>query len=412
MATGPGMGSGCTRVGNDVRIGYLLSMTLVAEPIEMPRVRVRRFRACHRKRALWKKSRVDRIVGGDPVNGVDRDGRWFGVDDAIAIGIGAIAGGVTACMRGHCSATDGKFWAYVGGGAAIGEAALYTGGAAAGLVAGAGGGAVATGVAAGVAGGAVAGAGNYTLGSGVETGFSNFSGSGLWNATWTSAVAGGVGGGVGGYMSTAGWNLLGRGGAALSAGFSGGFTGGLLNGQSVGDAAVSGLIGAGVAYGVDGASFYAHKHFDPAYASRFSGSSLSTDGGLSVGDRIVMAPDPNEAIDPQQLLSHEDYTHAGVVDMDADGNIVLREANINHNQSMGGQLMGGGFSEQQTNLSHFDGRSYTNLGAGKYLMPYNNQPLGYMLPSNNCTTQSSFWTGGSFVNNPGVWARRMSYGLN
>jgi len=84
MATGPGMGSGCPRVGNDVQIGYLLSMTLVAETFEMPRVRVRRFRACHRKRALWKKSRVDRRVGGDPVNGKDEDGRFFGIDSWVA----------------------------------------------------------------------------------------------------------------------------------------------------------------------------------------------------------------------------------------------------------------------------------------------------------------------------------------
>jgi len=52
---------------------------------------VRRFRACKRKRALWKKSRVDRIVGGDPVNYIDKDGRFVFI---IALAIaGAYVGG-------------------------------------------------------------------------------------------------------------------------------------------------------------------------------------------------------------------------------------------------------------------------------------------------------------------------------
>ncbi len=57
----------------------------------MPRMRVRRFRACHRKRALWKKSRVDRRVGGDPINLSDADGRceilcWTVVGIIVVVG--------------------------------------------------------------------------------------------------------------------------------------------------------------------------------------------------------------------------------------------------------------------------------------------------------------------------------------
>jgi len=239
-----------------VRRVYLLCMNLVAEPFEKPRVHVRRFRACHRKRALWKKSRVDRRVGGDPVNGVDRDGRWFGIDDALAIGIGAIAGGVTACMNGHCSVTDGKFWAYVGGGALIGEAALLTGGVAAGAMGATTATAGGAGVAGGFVGGAVAGAGNYTLGSGVETGFKSFSGNGFMQSTLNGAIAGGVGGGEGSAIGSGVWG-------AMGGGFAGGATGSYLNGARGMDVLYGGLIGAGVSAGAFSAKWGYNEYLRP-----------------------------------------------------------------------------------------------------------------------------------------------------
>jgi len=141
MATGPGMGSGCPRVGNDVQIGYLLSMTLVAETFEMPRVRVRRFRACHRKRALWKKSRVDRRVGGDPVNGVDRDGRsWLDVGAMLLAapitgGLGTLGGYVGGSLSNkNWNPTEWKDNSSTWEGMVAGEAVASAIGASGGMV--------------------------------------------------------------------------------------------------------------------------------------------------------------------------------------------------------------------------------------------------------------------------------------
>jgi hypothetical protein len=75
MATGPGMGSGCPRVGNDLQSGYLVGMPAIYTTPETPRAKARAFRVVHRKSALWKKSGADRIVvGNDPVNKVDPSG--------------------------------------------------------------------------------------------------------------------------------------------------------------------------------------------------------------------------------------------------------------------------------------------------------------------------------------------------
>lgn len=97
--------------------------------------------------------------GGDPVNGVDEYGLWFGWDDAIAAGIGFVTGYV------YHGATTGHWgWSAVKAGA-VGAAVSWltynTAGAAAELMSGSS--AIEAGVAMGEAGGIAAGASNYTL---------------------------------------------------------------------------------------------------------------------------------------------------------------------------------------------------------------------------------------------------------
>jgi len=207
MAAGPGMGSGCPRVGNDVRRVYLLCMNLVAEPIEMPRVCVRRFRACKRKRALWKKSRVDRIVGGDPVNYIDKDGRFiFLVVIGIAAVVGAYSGGAIA-NNGKWNPGGWKWdkqtFAYMGVGAVIGAASAATGGAVSSAVTpglstalGTGFGAGLGNIAGGAVGGAIAGSANGFAFGGVTRGNGLFSGSraDILRGTRDGAIWGAIGG--------------------------------------------------------------------------------------------------------------------------------------------------------------------------------------------------------------------------
>jgi RHS repeat-associated protein len=97
-------------------------------------------------------------AGNDPVNKSDPNGHYFGIDDAIATGGGALVG---LAVQGAIDAYNGELsgWrSYAGaavGGAAAGEAGIYTG--AGGLAAGA----MARGVIIGAQAGAVGGAAGY-----------------------------------------------------------------------------------------------------------------------------------------------------------------------------------------------------------------------------------------------------------
>jgi RHS repeat-associated protein len=67
-------------------------------------------------------------VGNDPVDKTDPSGKWAWIDDAIALGAGAIVGvagqGIEDLVSGHMSSL-GEYGAAAAGGAAAGEAALY-----------------------------------------------------------------------------------------------------------------------------------------------------------------------------------------------------------------------------------------------------------------------------------------------
>jgi RHS repeat-associated protein len=107
--------------------------------------------------------------GFDPINGVDPNGMWFGIDDAIAAVVGAVAGAGVALYKGH-DPLDAKFWGYTAGGAAIAWASYATAGAATAAL-GSGFGATTAG---GAVAGAISGAGQYTLNSGLDNRFSDF----------------------------------------------------------------------------------------------------------------------------------------------------------------------------------------------------------------------------------------------
>jgi len=180
----------------------MLAIITTSEP---PRVRVHWFRACKRKRALWKKSRVDRIVGGDPVNGVDRDGRWFGWDDAVAAGVGFVAGytihGATTGNWGLSAIKSGlkgaavSWLTYNTGGfvtnaaiGAAGTAGVYDGGAA--IVGGAIGGAIG-----GAVGASTGYAWDHTIGGekgGSIDGFFDAFGDGLGKGAMAGALTSGL----------------------------------------------------------------------------------------------------------------------------------------------------------------------------------------------------------------------------
>jgi hypothetical protein len=69
------------------------------------------------------------FCGGDPVNRFDPDGRWFGVDDAVFAGVGAIVGLAGQLVADTVTGHAYKWQNYVGaavGGAAGGEVLLYT----------------------------------------------------------------------------------------------------------------------------------------------------------------------------------------------------------------------------------------------------------------------------------------------
>jgi RHS repeat-associated protein len=79
-------------------------------------------------------------ANNDPLNLTDPSGKWAGIDDAIAIGAGAVIGvsaqGVADLVTGHLSSWRSYAAAGIGG-AAGGEAALYSGGLGSGAAAGA-----------------------------------------------------------------------------------------------------------------------------------------------------------------------------------------------------------------------------------------------------------------------------------
>jgi RHS repeat-associated protein len=69
-------------------------------------------------------------ISNNPLNGTDQTGLWFGIDDLVASGVGALVGGGTSIVEQGLSG-DGINWSKVGisaaSGAAGGEASLYCG---------------------------------------------------------------------------------------------------------------------------------------------------------------------------------------------------------------------------------------------------------------------------------------------
>jgi RHS repeat-associated protein len=133
----------------------------------------------------------------NPIIYIDSDGNWFIIDDALAIVIGGVAGGITAWKTGK------NVLAGIAIGAAIGEASLLTGGAAAGAAAGffAAGSAAGT-IVGGIAGGAAAGfmSGFWnTIAFGGKDGY--FTGD-MGRAFSVGGYSALIGGGIGGLTSS------------------------------------------------------------------------------------------------------------------------------------------------------------------------------------------------------------------
>lgn len=67
-------------------------------------------------------------AGNDPLDKTDPSGQWAGIDDAIALGAGALVGlasqGIEDLTSGHLS-SPGEYAASAAGGALAGETALY-----------------------------------------------------------------------------------------------------------------------------------------------------------------------------------------------------------------------------------------------------------------------------------------------
>jgi RHS repeat-associated protein len=142
--------------------------------------------------------------GADPINGVDPDGNWFWIDDAIASGLGAVAGYV-----GYGVATGNWLsWqalAAAGVGAAAGEGALYTGGAtlsAFGAIGFTGAGAtIAAGAVGGAVGGTISGFGNYSISAGASFDIGE-AGKAAGFGAFTGFVGGAAGSGLSSFAST------------------------------------------------------------------------------------------------------------------------------------------------------------------------------------------------------------------
>lgn len=77
-------------------------------------------------------------------------------------------------------------------------------------------------------------------------------------------------------------------------------------------------------------------------------------------------------------------------------------------------------SEHQTELKHYKGRRFKVVGNNPNYTVYREgkngfsliggAPTGqYNLFETNCTSQVTRWTGMSYINNPGVLARRLGY---
>jgi RHS repeat-associated protein len=160
------------------------------------------------------------LAGSDPLNLVDPDGEFAFIPLLIAMGIGAVVGGIGGGLMSGASPSEGRFWAYVGIGAGVGALAGALGyGAAAGVAAGltalgyaaastSSAGFILSGVAAGAVGGAVDGA----VSGGLTRLFGNLvdgkSGGAAWDGVgsatgWgalTGAAVGGLAGGATGLM--------------------------------------------------------------------------------------------------------------------------------------------------------------------------------------------------------------------
>lgn len=65
-------------------------------------------------------------LGNNAVNGIDPDGRWFGLDDLAAMAIGGVSNLVSAAISGKITNLE-KAAVYFAAGAIGGEVALYTG---------------------------------------------------------------------------------------------------------------------------------------------------------------------------------------------------------------------------------------------------------------------------------------------
>jgi RHS repeat-associated protein len=298
--------------------------------------------------------------GGDPVNYVDPDGEWVHI--AVGAIIGAGVGAYQAVSNGH-GLTDWQTYAYIGGGAAIGAGTAATGGAIAGA---AGTGASTTamigyGAAGGATAGAMGGAANYTLAYGIETGgsFQGYNGADLWTSTWTGAVAGGIGSKLNG----------------------GSFWGGFVMGAGMGLA--SSALSSGLTPSME-----------------FDGNNIAEyakNNGLQEGDIIGFDSDGSAISNTIKHGSGEDITHVGIIERDASGALVIREA-IGSHESI------------QTNLSEYsnESRNFKVLGNRSITQQYNYAEGGYNLVETNCTSQVTRWTGQGFINNPGVLYRNMN----
>lgn len=132
------------------------------------------------------------VYSSNPVSYTDPSGEWFGWDDAIAIGVGALVGGAIELGKEVITGEDISFKKIAissAAGAVAGELALYTGGAGAALLG--------EGLGAEVLGGAVAGS-ISNVGAQVTTNVleGNNISDGLGSAALTGALVGGITGGI------------------------------------------------------------------------------------------------------------------------------------------------------------------------------------------------------------------------
>ena len=144
-----------------------------------------------------------------------------------------------------------------------------------------------------------------------------------------------------------------------------------------------------------------------AYGALTNGNDLCDGNDLSKanlkkGDIIGWGSDGSGVSRGILGASGEDFSHVGVVDEDADGNLFIREAT-------------GEGKQVPTRLSaeRYQNRPYKIYGNRQITQPFVNQRTGfgvngYNLVETNCTSQATRWTGMNYTNNPGVLYRQMN----